>query len=316
MRGRSQDIIFGVTGQSFVWDAPEGRPSAVTDVQVFEMGTGDSGTEEVATSGAAAIDAVNTTVDAASGLGQADPRKVNLTATSNIVAGRQYLLTDDDSGLSEWVHVLEVVSADYIIARDPLANAYSVGATFQGTRITIAVDATWVADTNNISDDQDVFAGYRIRWIYTVASLTRVWHSDADLVRYASQHSVLPADIEAKYPGFRQRLPALHQSDEGRRLIDQAHEDVRWDLVDVNLSAARVRAVDAINRATVLRFGMGMAESAVMAGRAELAALEHAARQYDSFMNRVFRAGPKVPVATEASGAGGQAPQNNFWRPR
>lgn len=316
MRGRSQDIVFGETGQSLIWDAPEGRPSAVTDVQVWEMGTGDSGTEETAVGAGAVETNPNTTCDAASGAGQTDPRKVNLTATTGIERGRSYLLTDDNSGLSEWVEVMDVVSADYVIARDPLHNAYSIGATFVGTRITAAVDATWVADTNNISDDQDVFPGYRVRWTYTVAGVKRTHLSDFDLVRYPSQHSVLPADVEAEYPGFRQRIPALHQVDEARRLLDRAHEQVRWDLVDIDLAAARVRVIDAINRATILRFGVLLARAAMMHGRQDRTALDDATAEYQSFMDRVFRAGPKVPVATEASGAGVSAPKNNFWRSR
>ncbi len=306
MRARRQTILFGVTGQSLVHDAPEGRASAVTDVQVFAMTTGDDGTEEAAIGAGAVETGPNTTVDAASGAGQTDPRRVNLTATANIERGRSYLLTDDDSGLSEWVEVMDIVSADYVIARDPLVNAYSVGATFVGTRITAAVDATWVADKSNITDDTDALAGYRVRWIYVVAGVTRVHYSAFDLVRYASQHSVLPADIEAEYPGFRARLPGSHQVDEGRRLIDQAHEDVRWELVDINLDDARVRSMDAINRATVLRFGVALQEHLILAGRGETAGLEHAQKRYQTFLDKVFRSGPKVPVSIDTSGAGVQ----------
>ena len=306
MKRRAQDIVFGETGQSLVWDAPEGRPSAVTDVQVFAMASGDSSTEEAAVAAGAVETNPNTTVDAVSGIGQTDPRKVNLTATTGIERGRSYLLTDDNSGLSEWVEVMDVVSADYVMLRDPLVNAYSVGATFQSTRITAAVDATWVADTSNISDDQDVFPGYRVRWTYTAGGVKRTHHTDFDLVRYPAGHSVLPAAVEAKYPGFRQRLPQLHQIDEARRLIDQAHEDFRWDLADVNIDDARLRSVDAVNRAVILRFGLAMAEMLVLAGRVDTAAVERASKEYHAFLDKVFRTGPKVPISTDTSGAGVQ----------
>lgn len=315
MQGRAH-IVFGVSGQELVWDAPEGRPSSVTDVQVFPMGAGDEGTEEVATSGAASIDSVNTTVDQASGYGQADPRKLYLSSTANIAVGRNYLVTDDDSLVSEWVHIVALSPGDHVVCRDPLSNAYSVGATFVGTRLTIAVDATWVADENNLSDDQDAFPGYRVRWTYVVAGATKVWASDFDLVRYTGGHTATLADADDEFPGVRQRLPALHQVDEGRRLLNRAHDQLRWDLVDVDLEAARVRSIDAINRAVILRFGVLLARAAVMAGQTDPAALADAQEQYDAFVNRTFRAGPKVPIATDTTGAGGSAPKSNFWRPR
>lgn len=304
MRGRAQDIVFGVAGQSLIWDAPEGRPSAVTDVQVFAMDNGDDSTEEAATTGAASIDSVNTTVDQASGAGQTDPRKLYVTSTVGFEKARNYLVVDDDTGLSEWIHVVAIESGVSVTARDPMANAYSVGAAVVGTRLSIAVSDAWAADTGNISDDQDVFAGYRARWIYVAGGVTRVWQVDFDLVRYGSGHTVVLADVDEEFPGVRQRLPQLQQMDEGRRLIDRAHEQVRWDLVDVHLDDARVRSIDAINRAVILRTGVLLARAAVMAGKADRTALDDATGQYEAFLNKVFRSGPKVPVSTDTSGAG------------
>src|SRR4030067_1300294 len=66
-----QQLLFGETGQSLVWDAPEGRASAVNSVQVWRALTGDLGTAETATTGSASIDSANTTVDANSGASSA-----------------------------------------------------------------------------------------------------------------------------------------------------------------------------------------------------------------------------------------------------
>src|SRR5690606_32448234 len=140
---RHQDIAFNVTGQSLVWDAPEGQASSVTSVTVYRAYTGDTGTTEAATTGTASIDSVDTTLDAAAGDGQADARLIPLTATTGIVAGREYLLTSAD-GLKEWVEVVSIDSGVSVTARHPLANTYAAADTFQGTRLSIGVDGTWV----------------------------------------------------------------------------------------------------------------------------------------------------------------------------
>ena len=204
-----QQLLFGETGQSLVWDAPEGRASAVNSVQVWRALTGDLGTAETATTGSASIDSANTTVDANSGASSANPRKLNVAATTNMVVGRRYLVTAA-TGESEWVLVQEIVAGDYIIAAHPLYNDYVSADTVVGTRLTISVHSTFVADTSKITDGlTDPNPGYRVRWDYTVASITRVHDAYFDLVRYAVQHTVQPIDMEALIPNWRDRLPTV-----------------------------------------------------------------------------------------------------------
>jgi hypothetical protein len=312
MSRRSQSIIFGVTGQSLIWDATEGQAGSVTGVTVYQMGAADDAQTESATTGTAAIDSVNTTVSVASGLSQTNPRLLTLTSTTGIVVGRQYLVTNA-GGQTEIVEV-EAVTSTQVTARDPLANDYAAGATFQGCRLTIGLSSTWVADKSKITDDQDAFPGYRVRWVYVVGGVTYVHDSDFDLVRYPKGHTLLPADVEAMYPGYRQRLPGLHQGDEGRRLLEEAYEQFRWDLVDIDLDDDRVRGQDAVNRATLLRFGCVLARMSLLAGRGDTAALDDAEKQYGAFMGKVFRTGPKVPIASDATGAGGVIPAVPIFR--
>ena len=88
-----QDVTFNVTGQSLFLDVPEGRPSSVTSVQVRHWYEGDDQTVQWTVSDQA-VDSVNTIFDAASGVSETDPRKLNLNATTGIVKGRTYLATD------------------------------------------------------------------------------------------------------------------------------------------------------------------------------------------------------------------------------
>lgn len=223
----TQDILFGVSGQALTFDAPEGRPSSVVSVEIFENRDGDDGTAEDAIGGFPTIETnPNTTLDAASGFGQADRRRVALTATTGIEVGRTYLLAD---GSREWIEVVDVASADSVTARYPLQGTYDIGATFQSTRITQALDAVWAADENNLSGD-DPNGRYRVRWQYIVDGATYVHDSYFDLRRYSGSVSLSALDVEALVPGWIDRLPLDHRRDQGARLLREAHRAVKLDL--------------------------------------------------------------------------------------
>src|SRR5574341_1146834 len=206
----TQDILFGVTGQSFFLDVPEGRPSSIVSVGVFEADADDDAAAEAATSGSSSIDSVSTTFDAASGVGQSDPRKCNLTATTGIAIGRTYLATNA-TGETEVVVVHELAAADYVTSKYPLRNAYAASDTFVSRRISIAVDATWVADKGNLSATWCPNPRYRLRWVYVVAGVTYARATYADLVRYVGGHGVNPADMDLLHAGWIDSLPADYQ---------------------------------------------------------------------------------------------------------
>lgn len=309
---RTQDIAFGVTGQSLVWDCPEGRPASVTSVAVYRMGTADSGTAEGATTGSSSIDSVNTTIDAASGFGQTDPRILYVAATTSFAVGLTYIVTSAD-GAVERFEVAEIDSGNSVTARHPLANAYASADTVVGTRISISVDSTWVASQSNLSDGPDPTPGYRVRWVYVVGSTKYVHDSYFDVVRYPGGHTVTPQDLEEEYPGFRDQLPTYHRQDQGRRLVDQSYEQVKWDLIDADIDDAAVRDVDAINRAVVLQFGVRMAKANIHAGGGSLDALEIAAKDYQTFIDKVLRVVTKVKVATDTGGGGHDKSSLGIW---
>ena len=49
----TQEITLGLTSQALVFDCPDGRPSAVTSVTVYEADADDTATAEAATTGSA-----------------------------------------------------------------------------------------------------------------------------------------------------------------------------------------------------------------------------------------------------------------------
>jgi hypothetical protein len=158
MSRTTQRVPFGVTGTLVTFDAPEGRPSSVTSMEVFAWDADDDDTPETAIGSGTVEAAPNTTLDAAAGAGQTDPRLIPVAATTGFVIGRSYLITAAD-GNSEWFEVIEIDSTVSVTARHPLHNAYATSDTVKSTRIVATIDATWVADEDNLSDPDDANPG-------------------------------------------------------------------------------------------------------------------------------------------------------------
>jgi hypothetical protein len=308
MSAVTQDIIYEVTGQTLYFDPPEGRASSVTSVAVYALGTGDDGTAEVATTGSASIDAVNTTFDAASGYSETNRRKCNLTATTSIAEGRTYLATNALLGEKEFVTVTGIKSADYVIVAEPLRNDYASADTFVGLRLSISVDSTWVADSTNISDDTEPMPGYRVRWVYVVGGVTYVHDAYFNLVRYPFAHSVTPNDMVKVIPNWFDRLPTYHQEDQGRRLISEAADEVRDDMFLSGHAPEMIRDAYMVDR-LVMRKSEEVLERT---GDSELRQA-YTADRYTSLMDRAIRVVTKVAEATDTSGAGTDTVARALW---
>lgn len=304
MKG-SQDILFGVANQRLLWDAPEGRPSNVLTWEVFASAAGDDGVLEDASSGSPTVDLVSTTVDQASGDGQANPRLLYVADTGNMVVGRSYLVAAA-GGAREWVDVIGIADDDYVTVRYPMANSFASGATVVGTRIVVPLRTAWISDLAKLTGGRDPIPGYRVRWVYTVASAQYVHDSYFDLVRYAGGHTLTAVDVDREFPGVKGMAPGFHRVDDMRALLDQGYERVRWDLVDVELDDNAVMDQDALNRATLFALGVLLARSRVLQG-GDPRVLELAERDYETFMTKVFRVGQKIAIATDSSGAGGRS---------
>lgn len=296
-----QDLAFGVTGQSIVFDAPEGRPSSVTSVEVFRW---DSSDDFPTLEGSGAVETdPNTTIDAASGFGQSNANALNVAATTGFVEGRRYLVTGAD-GFREWFDVLEIDSGNSVTAKHPLHNAYASADTVQTTRITATVDSTWVADETNLLEPCPN-PMYRVRWVYVVSSTTYVADTYFNLTRYVGAHGVRPQDIDALHPGWLDRLPTDHRADQGRRLLDEAHREVKLDLHMAGIDDAAV-AEGEVTDALVRWKAIALAELAkVMAGDSDGRAYEYAKGEYQRQLDSFVRLALKVPIR-DSTGAASQ----------
>lgn len=297
-----QDILFGVTGQTVYFDAPEGRPSSVTSVDVFLWDESDNSAGQSAVGTGSVETNPATTTDAAAGPSQADTTKVPLTATTGCAIGRRYLLTDADS-FSEWIEVVNIQSAAHVHARHPLHNDFTTGAAFVSTRIQATVDSTWVADEAYLNNTAGPNPAYRVRWVYVVNSVTYVADTYFNLVRYAGAHGVRPQDVELTSPGWLDRLPVDHRNDQGRRLIDEAYRAVKIDLHQIWTDDAMVANAEIVDELTRWKCIEGTELARIFSGGGSQDAASMAHGAYQARFDALSRITSKVPERSVSGAA-------------
>jgi hypothetical protein len=304
------DILFGQTGQTLYIDCPEGRPSSVTSVTVYEDDNSDTGDTESAL-GSPAIESVSLSFNAASGYSQADRTKLNLSSTTGLVRNRRYLATNA-YGEREWVELERIDSSNTdAYARTPLMHDYASSDTLVSTRISATVDPTWVADSNNLSDPSCVAPRYRAVWVYTVSSVVYRAATFFNLTRYPLALHVTAQDVDQLSRGLLSRLALDDLRGAGERLIAEAHAQVRLDLWGRRLSASAQRNNDVINELVKLKSVAMVADQAYAHGGANLAQRDDADSRY---WQRLEALVPNAPVQATTDGATAAPSNARLWR--
>jgi hypothetical protein len=304
-----QDLTFGVTGQTLYLDVPEGRPSSVTSMAVRRWDESDDASARSATTGSTSIDSVSTTFDAASGASQANPKIARLTATTGIAADRIYLATDAQ-GRREWIHVVGIAAGDYVAALLPLGLDYVAADTFVGTRISISVDSTWIADRGNLNVSAYPWDQWRLRCEYVVGGVTYVRNKMFSVVRTAGKHTVTPADVDVRFPGVLKLLATDYREQRAQLLVDRAYDEVATDLLQVDVPDEAVAMQKVVNELTVLKTVVLWAQARALAG-GDPASVELSERVYRERFQALFGAASrsKVPGTSETGAGAPRAPQ-------
>ena len=218
----TQELTFGITGQSITFDCPDGRPSAIVSCAVYEADADDTSTAEAATTGSPAVATnPNTTLAVSAGVGD---QSITVTSVTGFAVDGRYLMTAAIGHREEFE--VAGINGSALTLRHPLINAFASGATVATTRCTQAVDATWIADLQNISPGYGPNPRYRVRWVVTLGGVSQVYDRYLDVVRYPARHNVSPLDVVSR--GAR----TLHAVDAVR------HRDgFRLELIDAPLVA-------------------------------------------------------------------------------
>jgi hypothetical protein len=308
MARRTEDVVYGRTGQTLLLRVPQGRPSAAT-FEVFAESVGDDGTAEF--SGTATVDTVNTTLSAAAGPAQADPRRVELASTTGIIAGRKYLLSEGQ--VAEWVEPIEVAGA-YVRLRDRLLHNFTTSATFVSTYVSADVDDVWVADRANLSDLSGPNPDYRVRWVATVGGVEREVYSFFDLVRAPFEHAVSIGDVALRFPGVAEMLHASDRTDQARALIDSAWRMVRLELAASGLNDTAIMEHEALDEAVTYAARLVLAEGGTHPRSMDAAGFAEIARAtYERFMEKHFLVLLRPRVAVGSDSAAVTKTAQPFW---
>lgn len=307
MRSTS-NVIYGITGQTLEYRVPQGRPTSATGEVFYDTGTDDSTPLWTFT---ATVDSVNTTLTAASGLGQTDATKLNVSPTS-FVTTRKYLISE--ASMKEWITPAQIAAAA-VYARHPLQNAYTTSATVVGTTLIATVDSTFIADASYISDQKDQNPGYRVRWEIVVGSTTTVAYTFFDVVRSIVTHQVDIEDINARAPGLMDTLPIDYRTEQGRPLLDAAWQSVQAKLASIGVDTDALRDDQILDELVVLRslcilaLG-GWRPSTYDSVGAYLAAVTE---EYNTFLEQHFSVTLKHRIAEGTSGAADTVHAQPFW---
>ena len=297
-----QDILFGVDGQTVHYDAPEGRPSEVTSVQVFAYHDSDNAPQPAAIGAGTVETDPDTEVNDAAGEGQTDRRIIPVLSTDGFEVGRSYLITATD-GTREWFECAALVTDTTVTAKHPLHNAYNSPDLVQSTRIVATLDSAWLADEANLDDTAGPNPSYRVRWVYVVDGKTCIADTYFALVRYRGQHGVRPQDVELTHPGWLDRLPTDHFRDQGRRLIDEAYRSVKIDLHAVWTDDAMVANTEIIDELVRYKCIEAGELARLLSGGGALEAYQAAQTAYRARFDALAKITSKIPTRTTGGGA-------------
>ena len=249
-----QEILFRQPGQRFVFDPPDGRPAASPPPAV---GVFDDGRAVAATSGPCTIDPVDTRLH---GDALAGHKAIRLTSVDGVAPGGRYLMSKPE-GDREWIEVV-AIDGDRVELRHPLIHRYAGNATIVGCRLSVAVDAAWVAAAANLSDGRRGLAGYVVRWTYTHGGFEHTGLSFADLVSCGAEQLVTQSDVERRFPGWLAGLPA----EQGADFIAEAFRVVRIEAIGDAHAQRAIRDAHVLRELVNLRAHLIRIEHDVMHG--------------------------------------------------
>ncbi len=317
----TQDLAFAVTGQKVYYYAPEGRPSSVTGVNLFDQrSSSDSASEDIGSG--SVTTAPDTTIDANSGAGTSTPRVLNVAATTGFKTVHedphvQYLVTGA-AGEREWFQVSEILSGVSVTASRAFRHAYVSGDTVEVTSVEATIDATWIANKNYISGNTfGPGPRWRLEWTYVGADgATYIRDSYFDVVRLQPDVTVTLADLGNFMPGLSELISETHEGDSATRLIAAAASKVKIEFMAADKADQLARDNELVAYLQVLGthslWAYGRYQETANPNLRQ--AWVDADQVYEAALDRLVRVVSKVPFSKDASGAAKESEGTPIWR--
>lgn len=314
-----QALIYGLTGQVVEMYPPEevvvaeGAPTAAATYKVWEADQSNDDTPIL--TGNATLDSVATTVNVASGPSQTDRRKISLASLTGIETRRQYLAANA-SKQRQVVTPFEVAAAHVTVENDLAFDFPITTSTFKGLRQSFVIDATFIADADNINTGERLMPPYRVQWTWaTPAGLSRHLWTYFDVVRQAGMRMVTARSALARFPDAILMEWREQRGSGFERQLQAAWRTFVFDLTVNQLDVNQLRDGPVVDHCVELAFlwELGRAGLAPF-GRATEAYVAAAREDYKQAFAEAFKA-PDKPAAPIDTGTTGEVSGRNVARP-
>jgi hypothetical protein len=201
---QEQQILEGQSATLVSYPPTLAQPSACT----VRVGTPTTGLPDADSGSAGTVDTVSATV--ADG-GKRGDTSLALTAAAAFVAGRQYVVVDDDTGARLVVESLTTETTDSRKMASPLVMPIAAGSAVLGYAVTAALSDAVVGD--------QIGRGVAI-WSATIGGVITTWAQDIRIVRRQVAYSLTANDVEKLSPYASQLKPV--NDDDWRESIQAA----------------------------------------------------------------------------------------------
>ena len=332
-------LVFGVTGQALEFYPPtdeimqDGPPASAATVTVYKGDGSNDDPASIAFTGTATLDSVSTTTDAAAGPSQSVRDKVPLTATTNVVAGRRYLLTNTAAagGQRQIIIPKAIASADYVTHSGDVGYDFASGSTFLGLRHSLTVDSTFIATTSNINffgnptpSMGTVGQGapappYRAVWAYpTGGGLSRRYTTTFDVARAPLKHNVDAARIRRLLPDSVHDEWLAQRGGDLAPQIAEAFDRLRFDVRMAGYDPDAITDPEITNRLTAMATCALLATHGVgrPGDRAAEAWAEEWERRYQNEFQKAIGTVMRAWTQADSTGALASTPPQQLWLER
>lgn len=325
-------LIYNRTGQIVSFYPPdaevigEGAPTAAATYSVW--GGTQSNDDAAKFTGAASLDAVNTTVDVASGYSEANRARIYVAATTDMVAGERYIVAGANR---EIVQARAISAGDHVTLANDLSYDYPItSSTVKGLRHYFTVDATFIALVSSINvwgaDTVSATLGgvvtgsggtqappYRVRWVYTTGSTVRESWTTFDVVRKPSKANLSYIDLLSVVPDVAYLEPLTQVGMHWAPQLVRAEMDVGLDLRAAGVEPDQVTDPDFYDRLCLWRWVVNIGQSLWLSNNEKPDWYDAFHTDYTQLRERYVGAGNKAWRATGSTGAINVAPPGNLW---
>jgi hypothetical protein len=270
--GLKDKILYNVTGQTLAFEPPQGRASSDGTVAIYDTRYPlDDTTKNPLVTGTATRKAVSTTLTAAAGASQANPRLVSLSPPAPLKVG-DFVWITNASSQAERRKVVAIGTSTITLDEDLVWDYPITTSTMASAEMTSPViPAGFVQNKVNLGED------YMADWVFAVAGVTYHTRTRWDLVREIVDWALFDSDLLERFPDLR-RFRFASSPDSFAPITKAAQRDVDGVLRARDFDPDKLRGNETVKYLVALRALLLLAQNGVKPNGVE-------ARDYHDWAN-------------------------------